>query len=170
MAKNKFLLLFILCCAVPLILAYLVLRMGWFESGVTSKGHWQTEEVFVLEPTAEQAHWRITVLPAKECEQLCQNAVYTVQQLFIGLGRKQQQVQPVLVTTEPMTTLPSSFNQHTAKQQLNAELANHIVLVDYQGLALLRYPMPNTEDEMVLTAKALRQDLLKLLNYDRTEV
>lgn len=170
MAKNKFLLLFVLCCAVPLLFAYLVLQFGWFDRGITSNGQWQTEEVFVLEPTSEQAHWRITVLPAEQCTKLCQNAIYTVQQLYIGLGRKQQQVQPVFVSTESMSELPNSFSQRAAKQLLSAELLNHIVLVDHQGLALLRYPMPNTDAEMALTAKALRQDLLKLLNYDRTDV
>lgn len=48
------------------------------------------------------------------------------------------------------------------------ELQNQIALVDYQGLVLLRYPMPASEQEMAQTAKAVRQDLLKLLNYDRT--
>ncbi|CAM3930059.1 hypothetical protein [Rheinheimera salexigens] len=170
MAKNKFLLLFILCCAVPLLLAYLVLNFGWFDRGVTSNGQWQTEEEFVLTPSSEQAHWRIAVLPAKQCTELCQNAIYTVQQLYIGLGRKQQQVQPVLVSTESLPVLPNSFSQQAAKQNISTELLNQIVLIDHQGLALLRYPMPSTEAEMVLTAKALRQDLLKLLNYDRTDV
>jgi hypothetical protein len=170
MAKNKFLLLFVLCCAVPLLFAYLVLQFGWFDRGITSNGQWQTEEIFVLEPTSEQAHWRITVLPTEQCTKRCQNAIYTVQQLYIGLGRKQQQVQPVLVSTEPLSVLPSSFSQQTAKQPITTALFNHIVLVDQQGLALLRYPMPNSEAEMAITAKAIRQDLLKLLNYDRTEV
>lgn len=170
MAKNKFLLLFVLCCLVPLVLAYLVLTLGWFDRGVTSNGQWQTDEVFLLEATTDQAHWRIAVLPAQQCEQLCQNAIYTVQQLFIGLGRKQQQVQPVLLSALPMPELPSSFMQQPSSYDISGELSNQIVLVDYQGLALLRYAMPSTEAEMILTAKALRQDLLKLLNYDRTEV
>ena len=168
MAKHKFVGLFLLCCALPLLAAQLVLHFGWFNSGVGSKGTWQQQEVFVLPATTDKAHWRIAVIPAGQCDQLCQNALYTVQQLYIGLGRKQDQVKPLLLSELPLTQPKAFITQSTAPLNMTAQLKNQIALVDYQGLVLLRYPMPANEQEMVQTAKAVRQDLLKLLNYDRT--
>ena len=59
MNKKKFLLLFILCCALPLAAAKLVLEMGWFSRGASSHGQWQQTEVFLLPATTEKAHWRL---------------------------------------------------------------------------------------------------------------
>jgi hypothetical protein len=170
MNKKKFLLLFILCCGLPLLAAKLILEMGWFNSGASSQGQWQQAEVFLLSPTPERAHWRLAVTPATDCQQLCQQALYTVQQLYIGLGRKQEQVQPVLLGK---TTTPAEytvFANMAPRESVPVALQDRILLIDQQGLVLLSYPMPLAEADMAPTAKAIRKDLLKLLNYDRTSV
>lgn len=170
MNKKKFLTLFILICGLPLVLAQLVLQFGWFNAGVASKGEWLTHETFLLQPTEDKAHWRIAVVPKAECQQLCKNALYTVQQLYIGLGRKQEQVRPVLVGGD---TLPGDYQGFSTIEPTRAAdplLHDHIVLIDAKGLALLRYPMPQAEQQMAETARHIRYDLMKLLNYDRTSV
>jgi hypothetical protein len=170
MNKKKFLWLFVLCCALPLLAAKLVLEFGWFNRGVSSQGEWQQNEVFLLAATAEKAHWRIGVMPAAECTQLCLGALHTVQQLYVGLGRKQVQVQPVFISAEQAATEFSAFVQQPAVGLAPEELQDKILLIDQQGLVLLSYPMPVVEADMASTARAIRQDLLKLLNYDRTSV
>lgn len=173
MNKNKFLLLFVLCCVLPLLLAKLVLEMGWFNGGVSSKGQWQQQEVFLLAASDDKAHWRLAVSPGTSCSQRCHQALYTVKQLYVGLGRKQTQVQPVylaesLQESQAIKDFPM-FSYIAALQPVPAALQDHILLIDQQGLVLLSYPMP-AEADMATTAKAIRQDLLKLLNYDRTSV
>lgn len=170
MNKNKFLLLFIVCCALPLVLAKAVLAFGWFNAGVTNKGQWLEQEIYLLEDMSQQPdHWRIAVV-ADQCDQLiCQQALHTVKQLYVGLGRKQNQVQPVLVGQVLPANYPM-FMLHQVTPALNPALQNYIVLVDARGLVLLRYPMPELPTDMALTAKAIRADLMKLLNYDRTSV
>lgn len=170
MNKKKFLWLFVLCCALPLLAAKLVLEFGWFNRGVSSQGEWQKTELFLLEATAEKAHWRIGVMPAAECSKLCLGALHTVQQLYVGLGRKQTQVQPVFISSGVMASGFSAFMQLPALHEVPADLHDKILLIDQQGLVLLSYPMPAAEADMATTAKAIRQDLLKLLNYDRTSV
>ena len=171
MNKYKFLLLFALCCALPLVAAKLVLDMGWFNSGVSSKGQWQQGEVHLLPASADKAHWRLAVVPAAStCAESCQQALFTVHQLYLGLGRKQQHVQPVLLGSQTLPEQFSEFQQFTGEQAIPANLQDQILLIDYQGLVLLSYPIPATEEQMAPTAKAIRQDLLKLLNYDRTSV
>ena len=170
MNKKKFLWLFVLCCALPLLAAKLVLEFGWFNRGVSSQGQWQQNEVFLLAPTTEKAHWRIGVMPAAECASQCLGALHTVQQLYIGLGRKQAQVQPVFISAEAASGDYSTFKQQPAIAAVPKALHNKILLIDQQGLVLLSYPMPAAQADMAGTAKAIRQDLLKLLNYDRTSV
>ena len=170
MNKKKFLWLFALCCALPLLAAKLVLEFGWFNRGVSSQGEWQKSELFILEATTEKAHWRIGVMPAAECATQCLGALHTVQQLYVGLGRKQAQVQPVLISAEAASSDYSAFKQLPAITAVPKALHNKILLIDQQGLVLLSYPMPAAQADMADTAKAIRQDLLKLLNYDRTSV
>ena len=170
MNKKKFLWLFVLCCALPLLAAKLVLEFGWFNRGVSSQGEWQQNEVFLLAPTTEKAHWRIGVMPAAECAAQCRDALHTVQQLYIGLGRKQAQVQPVLISPDAASSDYSAFKQQPPVATVPTALHNKILLIDQQGLVLLSYPMPTAKTDMADTARAIRQDLLKLLNYDRTSV
>jgi hypothetical protein len=170
MNKKKFLWLFVLCCVLPLLAAKLVLEFGWFNRGASSNGEWQQNEVFLLAATAEKAHWRIGVIPAAECATQCLGALHTVQQLYVGLGRKQVQVQPVFISTQPVATEFAAFTQQPAIAVAPENLQDKILLIDQQGLVLLSYPMPAAEADMAATARAIRQDLLKLLNYDRTSV
>lgn len=169
MNKKKFLWLFVLCCTVPLLAAKVVLELGWYQGGAGSKGDWQRDEVFLLPASTDKAHWRLAVAPAGDCQQQCQHALYTVQQLYVGLGRKQEQVQPVLLSETAVPANYPIFAQLNSVQTVPPALQNRILLIDHQGLVLLSYAMP-AEDDMAATAKAIRQDLLKLLNYDRTSV
>lgn len=170
MNKNKFLLLFILCCGLPLLAAKLVLELGWFNPGSSSQGQWLEQEIYLLNDASKQPdHWRIAVVSEQCVQQRCQQALHTVKQLYLGLGRKQKQVQPVFVGQELPAEYPM-FRQQQAQSELGQQLQNHIVLVDQHGLALLRYPMPEQAEQMAVTAKAIRADLMKLLNYDRTSV
>lgn len=171
MNKNKFMLLFVLCCVLPLAGAKLVLEMGWFNPGSSSKGSWLEQEIFLLpDITGEKKHWRIVLLTDSPCQQRCQNALHTVKQLYIGLGRKQEQVQPVVIGSLQQPELYPMFDiQHAMSANIEA-LRQQILLVDQKGLVLLSYPMPEQDEQMAQIARNIRYDLLKLLNYDRTSV
>ena len=43
--KNKPLLLFVTCCAIPLFLAYSALKFDWLPSAVTNHGEFLNEEI-----------------------------------------------------------------------------------------------------------------------------
>lgn len=169
MNKYKFIALFVICCGLPFLAAKLVLEMGWFNAGVSNKGQWQQQDVFLLSASADKAHWRLAV-PGENCRQACQQALYTVKQLYVGLGRKQQHVLPVWLATEAVPATYPMFQQAPALAPVPEALSDKIMLIDHQGLVLLTYPMPLTEKDMAPTAKAIRYDLMKLFNYDRTSV
>ncbi|MEE2025442.1 MULTISPECIES: hypothetical protein [Alkalimonas] len=174
MNKTKFLSIFLPLCLLPLLLAKLALHFGWFEGGTVSKGEWLSEEIFVL--PALEAHekvWRLAVVPAEQCKQQCEQALHTVQQLFIGLGRKQVQVQPVLLadgSAEAVLQQFPVFQRQTPAPADAVAIQNYIVIVDVQGLVLLRYPLPDADHAPADIARDIRTDLLKLMNYDRIRV
>ncbi|WP_333606981.1 hypothetical protein [Arsukibacterium sp.] len=171
MNKNKFLLLFIVCCALPLLGAKIVLELGWFNPGSSSKGQWLQQEYFLLEDASQRPdHWRIALIPQQDCQQSCLQALHTIKQMYIGLGRKQVQVVPVLIGQIPQPAEYPMFQQAAALIELPEQLRNTIVLVDRKGLVLLSYPMPEQAEDMAETARSVRADLLKLMNYDRTSV
>lgn len=169
MSKQKFLICFLLCCLVPLVAAWVVLKAGWFEAGVNSHGRWMKTEIKLLPavPT-RQAHWRLVFIAPEQCEQSCQQALHLMQQIHTALGRKQQQLDLVVVAPAAATGIDSSI----PVQQVDAQgiPVGHFVVVEQQGIALLEYSLPTDATELALTGKAVMSDLKKLMSYDRGPV
>jgi hypothetical protein len=170
LSKSTFLLLFILCCSVPFIAAKLVLEFGWFNSDTSNKGQWLDREIQML-PGDErtQLHWHLVYVQASECDANCETALYMMQQLYIGLGRKQDEINTLVVADRaPQQLAKFSHIKWQAPLSLTPELQHHILIVNQKGLALLRYPVTTDPAAMLVIGKGIRTDLLRLMNYDRT--
>ncbi len=169
LGKSTFLILFLLCSSVPLIAAKLVLEFGWFKAGANNKGQWLEREIQLL-PSAlhSEKKWHLVYVQAQQCDTTCELALYTMQQLYIGFGRKQDEVSALLVAEESPSQLAkfSSIKWH-APAASAPELQNQIVIVNQQGLVLLRYPVTSNPAGMLVVGKDIRTDLLRLMNYDR---
>jgi hypothetical protein len=169
LSKSNFLLLFFLCSSVPFVAAKLVLEFGWFNAGANNKGHWLEREIQLL-PAAEQTqkHWHLVYVQAKQCEASCELALYTLQQLYIGLGRKQDEISALIIAEQsPPQLAKFSSIKWQAPVVLVPELENQILIVNQQGLVLLRYPVALDTAGMLVVGKDVRTDLLRLMNYDR---
>ena len=191
MSGRKFFVLFIVCAAVPLIAAQLSLSMGWFQQGGTNKGQWLQHEIQLLPdayddaPTRadsnvtvgglaensieNKAHWYLVYVQAAACDQQCEQALFTLQQLYSGMGRKQLKVKPLVMAQQQ----PVQLNKFPAidwqpEPSAANELQNQIVIVNQRGLVLLRYPVVESQEQMRELAKNIRTDLLRLINYDRS--
>ncbi|HSC67998.1 MAG TPA: hypothetical protein VLC79_09925 [Cellvibrio sp.] len=178
MSGPKFFLLFGLCAAVPLIAAQLSLSMGWFSQASTNKGQWLQHEIQLLpdeiaalsnNKIEKNIHWHLVYVQAATCDQQCEQALFTLQQLYAGMGRKQLKIKPLVLAQQQ----PSQLNNFPAigwheKNSSAAELHNQIVIVNQRGLALLRYPVDANPEHMRDLAKNIRSDLLRLINYDRS--
>jgi len=174
MSSRKFFLLFIVCAAVPLLAAQLSLSLGWFKQGSTNKGQWLQHEIQLLPDTGDPStdsnvHWHLVYVQAAVCDQQCEQALYTLQQLYTGMGRKQLTVKPLVMAQQQ----PAQLNKFPAiawqpEQNSVNELQNQIVIVNQRGLALLRYPVDGNPAHMRDLAKNIRTDLLRLINYDRS--
>lgn len=171
-SKSKFLFLFILCISVPLIAAKLALEFGWFNPGTSNKGQWLEHEIQLLPPNAQgQLHWHLVYIQAQQCDASCEIALYTMQQLYIGLGRKQDEVNTLIVAEQAPAQL-TKFSSIAWQAPITStpELRNQIVIVNQQGLILLRYPVTLDPAGMLTVGKDIRTDLLRLMNYDRNGV
>jgi hypothetical protein len=178
MNSRIFFILFTACAAVPLIAAQISLSMGWFSQASTNKGQWLRHEIQLLPGATSIAaeksintsvHWHLVYVQPAVCDQQCERALFTLQQLYAGMGRKQLKIKPVVIAQ----TQPAQLNKFPAiawqsQQHTANELQNQIVIVNQRGLALLRYPVDENPEYMQNLAKNIRTDLLRLINYDRS--
>jgi hypothetical protein len=172
MTSRKFFTLFIACALVPLLAAKVSLAMGWFSHSSINKGEWLEQNIQLL-PVASSmvAHWRLVYVRAADCNQECEQALHTLQQLYTGLGRKQINIEPLfLASTHQVSLTQFPAVNLLVDSQSQPELENQIVIVNQNGLVLLRYPVSSDVEQMKNTAKDIRTDLLRLMNYDRSEV
>lgn len=172
MTSRKFFALFLGCALVPLVAAKVSLEMGLFSKTSVNKGEWLEHEIQLL-PAAQPlaAHWRLVYVRASDCNYECDQALHAMQQLYTGLGRKQLNIEPLFLSAKEIP----EFKQFPAinvliDTQPQAELDNQIVIVNQQGLVLLRYPVNGDSEQMKNVAKDIRADLLRLMNYDRRGV
>lgn len=170
MTSRKFFSLFLLCALVPLLAAKVSLAFGWFSHDSVNKGYWLEREIELL-PNAEvnTPAWRLVYVTPESCAKDCEQALFTMQQLYTGLGRKQLNIQPLVIAAESPNSLQKFSSLSWLKKNTLAEsLQNQIVIVNRDGLALLRYPVNADPEQMQNIAKDVRTDLLRLMNYDRS--
>ncbi len=183
MNARNFFLLFSLCALVPFAAAKLSLSMGWFAGEATNKGQWLTQEVKLIPAlTQGDLHWTVAYVSSQACIQQCENALVLLQQLYTGLGRKQLGVQAMFITgdKENLASLQQQFsalkmipfstelNSVATKKTALDLLDNQFVIINQQGIVLLRYPLADAVAAQV--AADLRSDLLRLFNYDRSRL
>lgn len=170
MSSKKFFILFFMCCSLPVLAAKLYLDSGLASQGLTSnKGQWLQQNIQLpVQPDASSKHWYLMYVQSDTCTQLCEHALYTLQQIYTGLGRKQLQVRPLVLSKNKFIQLEKfpALEWQMEIKKVN-ELQSSLVIVNQQGLALLRYPVIDDMNQMAKTAKDVRADLRRLMNYDR---
>ena len=148
--------LFGLVILLPVVLAALTLRQGWYEPGTRNKGAWLDQEVYLLQPLPpHQSKWRLVYLAARRCEAQCQQVPELMSRIQSALGRNLDKLDLVQLTDTP----PRGVN--------GAVRAGDMMLVDSQGLAILRYEVPASTAAWPQLGKAVLSDLQQLLKYQR---
>lgn len=168
MSKQRFLSLFVLVAAVPVLVALLLLKSGWYHAGANNKGIWFEQEVRLLPAiTQHQAHWRLVYLQPAHCDKTCLAVEHLMQQIDLALGRKQDQLDLVVLTDHPAVHSSEKSQIRFIQQSFAGLAAGSLLLVDQQGLALLHYPLPEASEQLPLLGKDVMADLQKLLKFDR---
>ncbi len=168
MSKQRFLSLFLLVAAVPVLLALVLLKSGWYQAGVNNKGIWFEQEVRLLPATTpSQAHWRLVYLQPQRCDRAWEAVEHLMQQVDLALGRKQDQLDLVVLTEHPATQQADKSQISFIQRSFAGLAAGSLMIVDQQGLALLHYPLPDAAEQFPLLGKDVMADLQKLLKFDR---
>jgi hypothetical protein len=153
--------LFLACCIIPLLTAWLVLRSGWQPDTTTNQGRFLGQEIRLNVP--EQAHkaWFIALNQPRDCNQACLGQSELMDQLVVALGKHRQQVGLLLlgggqsevasVISEAPVLSPGAF-----------------YLVDKRGLVVLEYLPQQDQTTNRVLLKGLLKDLKKLLSYERS--
>jgi hypothetical protein len=153
--KNNPLLIFIGCCLVPLILAYLALKLEWIPSASSNKGEFLTQEIKLQDwKKTEHKQWTIA-LNAQQLQAL--------ENLYIALGKNQGKVDVAILGQTQQKELP--WRQLPEVDVLQPA---SLYLIDHMGLVVLQYPYHSEPQQNRLTQKGLLKDLKKLLNYSRS--
>lgn len=161
--------------ALPAIIAKTVLSQHWYQSGVTNKGE-------LIEPTAtlsslgianpyQQKQWQLGYVVPNQCDEFCQQQIFLLGQSHIALGKYQQRVEPVLISTPDSAAVTTNLASY-AHIEVNQEFAEIVgqfefVIVDPLGQLVMRYPKVDSQHELVAQSKGLLADLRKLLKLSR---
>ena len=162
--KNKPMVIFIGCCLVPLVLAYLALKLDWIPSAATNNGEFLTTEVKIKNwQSTEHKQWTIALNHPKQCLQACVEQLQALDNLYVALGKNQGKVDMVILGDTQQTSSP--WPQLASIDELTPA---SLYLIDHMGLVVLQYPYHEEPQKNRLTQKGLLQDLKKLLNYSRS--
>lgn len=162
--KNKTMVVFIGCCLVPLIMAYLALKLDWVPSAATNNGEFLTTEIKVKGwQGKEHKQWTIALNHPKQCQQACAEQLQALDNLYIALGKNQGKVDMVILGAAQQASTP--WPQLAGIEELTPA---SLYLIDHMGLVVLQYPYHQEAQQNRLIQKGLLKDLKKLLNYSRS--
>ncbi|NVD08513.1 hypothetical protein FCU94_16840 [Vibrio sp. JPW-9-11-11] len=165
----------VLLFALPAVVAKTVLSQHWYQSGVTNKG-------VLIEPTLTLAaldidspllhkQWQLAYVVPEQCDAFCQQQIHLLGQSHIALGKYQQRVQPVLITT-PSSAKSSPNWGEFSELKVTPSFTRHVgqfeyVIVDPLGQLVMRYPKADSAAQLTAQSKGLLADLRKLLKLSR---
>jgi hypothetical protein len=167
MKTKSFFSIFIAMAIVPLALAFMVLKLGWFTAGATAKGQFvDTEITLQLTGVTDKPMWFLVFQPSNNnCDQKCEEQLYGLNQTYTALGKLQKRVSAIVLNESTELTNYPLLKHH---QGINDELdENYIYLVDPFGKVVLKYAGNPLRENTISTSKDILLDIKKLLNYAR---
>ncbi|RDV24842.1 hypothetical protein DXV75_12245 [Alteromonas aestuariivivens] len=164
----------------PVALAKLALDYEWFERASTNKGELIQPQLDVSEVLRDlPPKWRILYTLPEQCGPSCENALYSIHQVWLALGREADRAQPLVIVT------PSSDVAALAKltelggvetvtvisgvvdRVFEPETVDGIYLVDTLNQAMLHYPVQPSPQDSLMASRDILADVRKLLKLSR---
>ncbi|WP_432455761.1 hypothetical protein ACRRS0_09940 [Agarivorans sp. QJM3NY_29] len=170
-SQQKTMLKLVAVFLVPILLAWLVLKMGWFERGTLSHGEW-------LEPPVQlsdypQGKWSIAQVVAKPCEQDCLQQFQLLSKAWMALGIAKQKTQRLALLTKAAAldeasslvegTQIAALSLANNQQQAWAQYDQRWLVVDPTGWVIMSYQPQQGYTQV----KGLISDLQRLIKNSR---
>jgi len=165
---------------VPVLIAKVALDNNWFSRGSTNNGE-LIQPVVDFSATLERQppKWRLVYRIPSRCDASCKNAIYSIQQVWLALGRETDRAQATLIVTESsdpkvVSGLDSqsrlnivNTDQLSADKRVKQYGDNTVYLVDTLNKAMLRYAVSADREEAVLKSRDILADVKKLMKLSR---
>lgn len=166
---------------VPVILAKLALEFNWFNKAATNRGELISPalDMSVLKASSADSKWRLLYLLPADCQASCENAIYSLAQVWTALGKESDRVEALVIATElsdkqqvlslneQSTIRLFTSEQQSVNQVFQDTLTDGIFIVDTLNNVILRYAPQSEQEQAVLHSRDILQDMKKLLKLSR---
>lgn len=166
----------ILLFLIPAIAAKLILSQHWYQSGVTNKGVLiEPRRTYPMldVPMPTNATWHMGMVIPEQCNELCKQQVYLLNQSYTALGKYQSRVEPVLYISDKsdiseLSNMGDAFTTVKVTDNFVRYVqSSEYVLVDPLGQLVMKYPSQSSESALFQQHKELLADFRKLLKLSR---
>lgn len=178
--SKKILIGLLVAFILPVVLAKIALEQDWFNRAATNKGE-------LIEPTVDVSpivagltpKWRMIFVLPQTCSETCKNAIFSMQQVWLALGRENDRVEALIVITENsdvsllndadamrhINTVTTS--KENVNKLFNTRAANGIFIADTQNNAMLRFSVSQDKQQAIMESRDMLSDIKKLLKLSR---
>ncbi|AXT38610.1 hypothetical protein D1814_07970 [Alteromonas sp. BL110] len=173
-ASKKTLIIMVAVFVLPVVMAKLALDNDWFTKGATNKGQLlaPTINMSALLKDAEPK-WRLLYVMPNECDAVCENALFSINQVWLALGKESDRAQAVVVTSDSSDQVAIAaladypFVETLPVTMPTALASSSVYIVDTQNNAMLFYEIKDDRKDAVMESRNMLADIRKLLKLSR---
>lgn len=173
-ASKKTLLMMVAVFVIPVVMAKLALDNNWFNKAATNKGQLLTPTIDMSPVlTDKEPKWRLLYVMPAQCDSRCENALFSINQVWLALGKESDRTEALVITTDQSDeTALNALSKYPNVATLNSnelpQLNTHSVyIVDTQNNAMLFYQIKNDRKDAVMESRNMLADIRKLLKLSR---
>jgi len=180
-ASKKTLILMVIVFVLPVVLAKLALDHDWFNRGVTNKGNLLSPTLNVSsllvgsEGAGNEPKWRLMYVLPSTCDKTCENALFSINQVWLALGKESDRAEPLVLVTpasdkqalSALDAYPNVRTQEVDGEATNMLASQSVYIVDTLNNAMLFYQVDSDRDVAVLESRNMLADIKKLLKLSR---
>ena len=178
--NKKTIIMLVVVFVLPVVLAKFALDQDWFNRGATNNGQLLDPTVDANSLFAEQPKkWRVVYVVPAQCDKTCQNAIYSIQQVDLALGKESDRANATLIITPESDKQVDQWiaqdertevllnNSDMVNQVFDTVGADGIFLVDTMNNAMLRYDLQADQKQAIMQSRDVLSDLKKMLKLSR---
>ncbi len=159
----------------PVILAKVALDNEWFNRGATNKGQLIAPTLNLSNQlTGVSPKWRLLYVMPENCDASCENALFSINQVWLALGKNADRAEALVLTTSlsdqsAIAQLGEYPNVRTLSvdEAIDGLSSNKVYVVDTQYNAMLFYAITPDKAVAVMESRNMLADMRKLLKLSR---
>lgn len=178
--SKKSLLVLVAVFIIPVIAAKLALDNDFFNRGSTNKGQLLNPIIDTTLLLADASpKWRLVYAIPGDCDAQCENAIFSIHQVWLALGKESDRAEAVVFVTNAsdkkaiaqLASQPNLIRVSTSESDLKQVFGDvekdAIFVVDTLNNAMLKYPLMATQEDAILHSRDILSDLKKMLKLSR---